>query len=81
MFKKKSFELLPSSVSDSESKERTIQSILENVKIVEDNFQECPAYEKIHKKRLEFAKKMEALSFHQFGRFKLVLLYLCNILL
>ena len=70
--------MLPSSVSDSESKERTIQSILENVKIVEDNFQDCLAHEKTHKKRLEFAKKIKDLSVHQFERFKLVLLYLCN---
>ena len=49
-------------------------------KFVEESFQECPVHDKSHKKKLEFAKtKMEALSVHQFGRFKLVLLYLYHI--
>ena len=73
---KKNFKLLPSSIPESDKKERTIQLILENVKIVEESFQECPTHEKSHKKRLEFSKKMEALSVYQFGRFKLVLLYI-----
>ena len=49
--------MLPSSFSESEKKERTIQSIVENVKIVEDNFQDYLAHEKTHKKKLEFGKQ------------------------
>ena len=55
---KKNFKLLPSSIPESDKKERTIQSILENVKIVEESFQEYPTHEKPHKKRLEFANKI-----------------------
>ena len=53
----KKLKFLPSSIPDSEKGRRTIQSILENVIIVEETFQDYLAHGNIHKKRLEFFKQ------------------------
>ena len=53
----KKLKFLPSSIPDSEKGRRTIQSILENVIIVEETFQDYLAHGNNHKKRLEFVKQ------------------------